>query len=126
MARTEKTACRAAVPSIRKKAPDSRRRSLRRRGRRSIDRDVVAGKTRGPWREQKKRRAGQRCHPSGKRLQTRVDDHYAVEEGEILWKLRAARADFHVHRSILRTAVIVSSSRNTLNPWSRNRDSEPW
>src|ERR1700676_1510055 len=32
MARTEKTACRAAVPSIRKKAPDSRRRSLRRRG----------------------------------------------------------------------------------------------
>src|ERR1700682_228600 len=32
MAQTEKRACRAMVPSIRKKAPDSRRRSLRRRG----------------------------------------------------------------------------------------------
>src|SRR2546430_1167163 len=36
MARTEKTACPAAVPSIRKKAPDSRTRSWRRRGRRNI------------------------------------------------------------------------------------------
>src|ERR1022692_439823 len=88
-----------------------------------IDGDVVARITCRQRLEQKKRRARQRCHPSGKRLQARIDDHYAIQNREILRKLRRVGAG--PHPSILRTTVSISSSRSTENPWSRNKGNDP-